>query len=78
MAASGLLSLVRPGDRVTIATPHGSHVTGRAVLRGPYGWVINLGGPHGRPGVATESNIVRVVPGSFTGPKDFERQVGRR
>lgn len=50
-----------PGDRVTIVTPHGQTRTGRAVMKGPYGWVLNMGGPHGTPAVATDRNIVRVV-----------------
>ena len=51
---------IRHGDRVTILTPHGSKLTGKAVMRGPYGWVLNLGGAHGTPGIATAENIVSV------------------
>jgi len=60
------LQVIRAGDRVTILTPHGQEVTGKAVMRGPYGWVLNLGGAHGRPGIATEQNIVKVVPARRT------------
>lgn len=63
-----LLDQITPGTRVTIAVPGGigrggveyTRRTGRAVMRGPYGWVLNLGGPHGTPGVATEENIIKV------------------
>ncbi len=51
---------IRPGDQVTIVTPHGQQVKGRAVMKGPAGWVLNLGGPHGRPGIASPENIVKV------------------
>ena len=51
---------IRPGDKVTILTPHGQHRTGRVVMRGPAGWVLNLGGRYGTPGIADERNIVKV------------------
>lgn len=59
---SNLMSVIRPGDRVTIRTPQGNEVTGKAVMKGPSGWVLNLGGPHGRPGIATEENTILVKP----------------
>lgn len=49
------------GDRVTIRTPHGSEIRGRATLKGPHGWVLNCGGAHGTPRIATTTNIVRVA-----------------
>ena len=52
--------VIRAGDRVTIVDRFGKHHTGRAVMRGPHGWVLNLGGRHGTPGIATDENIVRV------------------
>jgi len=51
---------IKPGSRVTIMTPHGQEATGKVVMRGPAGWVLNMGGPHGRPGIATPENVVRV------------------
>lgn len=56
------------GDRVTIRVPAGVGLngiewkerTGSAVFRGEHGWVLNMGGKHGTPGVATTSNFVRV------------------
>lgn len=53
-------STIRAGCRVTILTPHHQQRTGRAVMRGPHGWVLNLGGKHGTPGIATESNVLMV------------------
>jgi hypothetical protein len=57
-----ITEVLLPGDRVTILTPHGQQRTGTVVMRGPYGWVLNLGGKHGTPGIATDENIIKVVP----------------
>lgn len=59
-APEWLIANAKVGDRVTIATPQGQTRAGRMVMRGPAGLVLNLGGPHGTPGVATVSNIVSV------------------
>ena len=55
---------IKPGGRVVIQTPHGSLVEGRAVMKGPAGWVLNLGGDHGTPGIACEGNVVWVTGAS--------------
>jgi hypothetical protein len=60
---SSLFNKIRPGSRVTIVTPHGSKLTGRAVMKGPAGWVLNLGGLHGTPGIASEDNVIAVQGG---------------
>ena len=52
--------VIRAGDRVTIVDRFGKQRTGRAVMRGPYGWVLNMGGAHGTPAIATNENIVSV------------------
>jgi hypothetical protein len=57
---AGLVDDVRHGCRVTIVTPQGQQRTGRAVMRGPAGWVLNMGGKHGTPGIASDKNIIRV------------------
>lgn len=62
---------IKAGDRVTFWKVAGSGpygvtwklATGRAVMRGPYGWVLNMGGRYGTPAVADERNIVRVTRG---------------
>jgi hypothetical protein len=52
---------IQPGDRVTILTPQGQERSGRAVMRSSYGgWVLNMGGAHGTPGIVSEENFVRV------------------
>lgn len=70
MADTLLFNTIRAGDRVTILIPNGigrhgvewKEKTGRAVMPGPAGWVLNLGGRYGTPGIATVDNIVRVKP----------------
>jgi hypothetical protein len=52
---------IRRGSRVTIVTPHGQNRIGTAVMQGPHGWVLNLGGAHGTPGIASPENTVRVT-----------------
>jgi hypothetical protein len=57
------------GDRVTIRTPQGQERTGRAVMRSAHGgWVLNLGGRYGTPGLAGEDNVVRVRKARVAGP----------
>lgn len=60
-----VLDAIRPGDKVTIVIRAGVNVdgtydtvrrTGRAVMRGPHGWVLNMGGRYGTPGIATKNN----------------------
>lgn len=60
-ADGSVLDTIKAGDRVTIRTPHGSILTGKAVMRGPAGWVLNLGGAHGTPGIASAANLVKVT-----------------
>lgn len=61
MRTSGrLIDAIRPGSRVTIVDRFGKQRTGRAVMRGPYGWVLNMGGAHGTPAIATDDNITAV------------------
>jgi len=62
--------LLRAGDKVTIVDRFGKRRTGRAVMRGPAGWVLNMGGRHGTPAIASDENIVGVVPkkGAKRGP----------
>ena len=66
---------IKAGDRVTILVPAGQRwdrqnkqivqewkeQTGRAVMRSAHGgWVLNMGGRHGTPGLADDENIVAV------------------
>lgn len=60
---------IKHGDRVTILVPAGygrngqewQKATGRAVmLSANGGWVLNMGGRYGTPGIATVENTVRI------------------
>lgn len=62
-----LVDTIHAGDRVTIVNRFGQQRTGRAVMRGPYGWVLNLGGAHGTPGIASDENVVAVRPAKKSG-----------
>ena len=63
-----MLDQIRPGDRVTILVYAGrgrdgaewKPKSGKAVMRGSAGWVLNMGGRFGTPGIADERNIVAV------------------
>jgi hypothetical protein len=57
-----MFDTIQCGDRVTIKTPQGQEVTGRAVMfnRKVGAWVLNLGGRHGIPGMACERNFIKV------------------
>ncbi len=60
---STICQAIRAGDRVTIITPHGNRLTGRAVMPSAYGgWVLNGGGRYGTPLLADDENIVKVQP----------------
>lgn len=60
---------IRVGDTVTMLVhagigrhgPEKKPATGRAVMRGPAGWVLNMGGAHGTPGVCTPDNFVSIA-----------------
>ena len=51
------------GDRVTIVNQFGQQQTGRVVMAGPAGWVLNVGGAHGTAKIASNQNIVKVRKG---------------
>lgn len=56
-----LVDVIRRGDRVTIVNRFGQTHTGKAVMRSSSGgWVLNMGGRYGTPGLADDSNIVKV------------------
>ena len=62
--ADRLIDLIRVGDRVTIVDRFGVNRTGRAVMPSSHGgWVLNMGGRYGTPGIADETNVVRVTKG---------------
>ena len=40
---------IQVGDTVYFSTPHSAELKGRAVMFGPHGWVVNMGGRYGTP-----------------------------
>lgn len=74
--ASDILQAIHRGDRVTIVNRFQQESTGTAVMRGPAGWVLNMGGPHGTPGIATDENIVKVKPAK-RGADDVDEKAGK-
>lgn len=50
---------------MTIVNRFGQERTGRATIfnRQQGAWVLNMGGPHGTPGIATRDNVTRVKSG---------------
>jgi hypothetical protein len=52
--------MIAAGDKVTYLDRFGVARTGRAVMRGPHGWVLNMGGAHGTPAVVSEDKVIRV------------------
>lgn len=68
-----ILDSIRHGSRVTIVDRFGKSRTGRAVMRGPAGWVLNMGGAHGTPGIATAENVTRVKNGNPWNPDIFAK-----
>jgi hypothetical protein len=60
---------IKHGDRVTILVPAGigrngqewAERTGKAVMYSSTGgWVLNMGGRYGTPGIASETNTVAI------------------
>lgn len=61
-----LVDTIKHGDRVTIVTSRGQKLTGKAVMKSSLGdnnWVLNTGGAHGTPALASDENVVKVVEG---------------
>jgi len=59
------------GDSVTMSTPQGQVLNGKAVMKGPYGWVVNIGGRHGTPRVVHENNFIKMRKGKNRKPDYF-------
>lgn len=58
--SGSLFDSIRHGDKVTFVDRFGKSRTGKAVMRGPSGWVLNMGGAHGTPQVVHEDMVTRV------------------
>jgi hypothetical protein len=71
MPKTTLFESIHHGDKVSILVYAGRSSaglewkpkTGRAVMRGTVGWILDMGGRYGTSGIATEENTVRVVKG---------------
>ena len=57
-----VINKIKPGARVTIKNRFNQQRTGRAVMfnREFQSWVLNMGGHHGTPAIADETNIVKI------------------
>lgn len=57
-----LFRSIKRNSRVSIKTPHGNIVRGKAVMYNKQydSWVLNLGGRYGTPGIASVKNVVAV------------------
>jgi hypothetical protein len=68
MAKTKGYSDIRPGLKVTILVhagigrngPEKKEATGRVVMSGPAGWVLNMGGRYGTPEICSPDNFVRI------------------
>ena len=61
---------IQVGDTVYFSTPHSKELKGKAVMKGPHGWVINIGGRFGTPKVVNENNFIKMRKGRNRKP-DF-------
>tara|TARA_A200000159_G_C7323781_1_gene340013 strand:+ start:219 stop:443 length:225 start_codon:yes stop_codon:yes gene_type:complete len=50
---------IQIGDSIVFSTPHTAEMRGKAVMKGPAGWVVNAGGRHGIPKIVSEANYIR-------------------
>ncbi len=82
-------SAIQNGDTITFLRyagegskrPEYSKAKGRAVMRGPAGWVVNTGGRHGTPAIVDERNYVsggtkgKRKPSTWLNPKRRSRRL---
>jgi hypothetical protein len=61
-ASPRLVDTIESGDRVTIVDSRGQQQTGKATMKSTKfdGWVLNMGGRFGKPGLASDENVVKV------------------
>ena len=62
---------IQVGDTVYFSTPHSKELKGKAVMKGPVGWVVNMGGRHGMPSVVTKRNFIKIRKGKNRKPDFF-------
>jgi len=54
---------IQVGDTVFFSTPHSTEIKGKAVMLGPHGWVVNIGGNSGIPKVVMKENFIKIRKG---------------
>lgn len=54
---------IQNGDTVYFSTPHSLQLKGKAVMKGPAGWVVNMGGRYGYPQIVSEKNFIKLRKG---------------
>ena len=65
-----LFNQIKPHAIVAIVTPRGEVRQGRVVMKSRHGgWVLNLGGAHGNPGLVDHRNCVYVGGASLYAKK---------
>ena len=69
---------IQIGDTVYFSTPHSKELKGKAVMLGPIGWVVNMGGRHGMPNVVTERNFIRFRKGKNRRPDNLSKYLTSR
>lgn len=79
LTESTLFDAIKVGDKVTVVDRFGKERTGVARIRNRKDgvWVLNMGGAHGTPGIASEKNIVR-VNGKRTLVESTDVEVGQK
>ena len=71
-------SEIQKGDKVWYESPQGQTFSGKAVMVGPHGWVLNTGGRHGTAKVVNEgSNYLGHRPGRGRSPDNFGHWMNR-
>lgn len=58
--ASKTYADIRPGDKVYFVNSRNQRCSGRVVMLGSNGWVVNIGGQHGTPAIVSESNFLTI------------------
>ena len=66
-----LMDLIQHGDVVHFLDKNGKIKKGWAQLRGPYGWVLNMGGKYGTPALPQPDRIVKVIRRHMNKPNEI-------
>lgn len=73
-----IVDQIRPGDTVTFRDRFGKARKGKAVMYGPSGWVLNIGGKYGIPLPVKESQIEKVVRSRSAASRYASRVLGKQ